>query len=64
MINVKETTPGNFDITCEVSGRPLNRVNEYGMYCDAEVCQCDIENKRVGNDLMGLIDSFIEGCPK
>jgi len=49
-IKVEETSAGNFNITCEVSGRPLVRTNEFGMFCDAANCQCEQESMSFDKD--------------
>ncbi len=49
-IKVEETSTGNFNITCEVSGRPLVRTNEFGMFCDAAVCQCEQQSMSFDKD--------------
>lgn len=49
-IKVDETSAGNFNITCEVSGRPLVRANEFGMFCDAKICQCENESMSFDKD--------------
>jgi hypothetical protein len=58
MIKVKETAPGCIDISCEVSGRPLTRTTQDGMFCDAKECQCEIESKMVAQDLRAMIKMF------
>lgn len=59
MIRVTENSPGNINITCEHSQKPLTRVNEFGMFCDAGVCQCEVESKKIGNDFEELIKGFV-----
>ena len=49
-IKVEETSAGNINITCEISGRPLIRTNEFGMFCDAAVCQCEQESMSFDKD--------------
>lgn len=49
-IKVEETTPGNLNLTCEVSNRPLVRSTEFGMFCDAEVCQCEQQSMLFDKD--------------
>ena len=44
MIRVDEPTPGNINITCEISGMPLDQVNKDGMYCSAPDCECKVVN--------------------
>jgi len=38
---VNETTPGHFNISCNISGRPYTRSNKMGMFCDAADCACE-----------------------
>lgn len=59
MIRVDEPSPGNVWVSCEVSKRPFTRTNEFGMFCDAEVCQCEIESRKVSQDVIfDMIRSF------
>jgi hypothetical protein len=59
MICISENSPGDINLSCEVSGRPLTKSNEFGMFCDAEVCTCEIESNKVGAALKELIKDFI-----
>lgn len=59
MIRISEKVPGNIGLTCEDSGRPLTRANEYGMFCDAAVCNCEIESMKVGDNFKDLIKDFL-----
>lgn len=43
-IEIGETAPGRITLTCRESGRPLMRSNDYGMFCDAEVCTCEVKS--------------------
>lgn len=36
----------DLDLTCEVSGLERTRVNELGMFCNANPCVCEQESKR------------------
>jgi hypothetical protein len=49
-IKVEETSAGNINITCDVSGRPLVRTNQFGMFCDAANCQCEKESMAFDKD--------------
>jgi len=60
MIRVDEPTPGNINITCEISGMPLDQVNKDGMYCSAPECECKAKNEAA----RGEIESFIKGMDK
>ena len=50
-INVEEKAPGHITITCENSGLPLTRSNQYGMFCDAEICTCEVKSKELFEQL-------------
>jgi hypothetical protein len=50
-IKITESKLGHLEIGCEISGRPLTRTNEYGMFCDAEVCECEQKSKKIGEDV-------------
>jgi hypothetical protein len=56
MIKVTENKPGHINLSCETSGRPLTRTNEFGMFCDAEICQCEVESKKMS----GMLSAFIQ----
>lgn len=43
-IDISEDRPGHITLTCRESGRPLSRSNDYGMFCDAEVCTCEVKS--------------------
>jgi len=41
--SLKDDGQGNVTLSCDKSGRPLNRTDKLGMFCDAEPCTCEIE---------------------
>lgn len=43
-IEIGETKPGHITLACRESGRPLTRSNDYGMFCDSEVCTCEVKS--------------------
>lgn len=50
-IEVGETKPGHITLTCQESGKPLTRSNHYGMFCDADVCTCEVKSKALFEQL-------------
>ena len=46
-IKVTETKPGHITLTCKESGRPLVRSNHLGMFCDAEICTCEVKSREM-----------------
>lgn len=50
-INIVETKPGHISLSCQDSGRPLTRSNDYGMFCDAEVCACEVRSMEMSQRL-------------
>lgn len=54
-IKVTESKPGELGITCELSGRPITRSNEFGMFCDSDVCQCEQESMKVASSFRDMI---------
>lgn len=46
-------------ITCTVSGKPLVRSNEFGMFCDEKNCVCEKESKKHTLNIMDVIKGNI-----
>jgi hypothetical protein len=53
-IETKETSPGEWQIVCKISGKQIDRSNKNGMYCED---MCD-EKKDIAAGLIieGMID--------
>ena len=58
--NVTETKPGQVNIACNISGRPFDRVNADGMYCDAKDCVCKRESAKVTKQMKEMLGSFLK----
>lgn len=59
-----ETSPGHITITCNHSGQPLVRTNDYGTFCDASPCACEEQSKTIaaamGDFFPGVFDDDSE----
>lgn len=55
-IKISENRPGELGIICELSGRPITRSNEFGMFCDATVCQCEQQSHGCGQQMQQMRD--------
>ena len=60
-IRIDDDGRGNIGLACEVSGLPLSRVTQDGMFCDGTPCKCEGESarsiaqvKRLMRELMSL----------
>lgn len=51
------------EITCEKSGMPIVRTNEDGMFCDADVCECEIESQKLRMTFENFMADMMEGLP-
>ena len=52
----KEVTPGNIEVRCEISGKPITISNKYGMFCE-DKCGM-IEAKAATMMLDGFLKMF------
>jgi hypothetical protein len=55
-MKVFETSPGRVNLACDISGRPLTRTNQYGMFCDDSNCECERKSVSMFSDLGNFID--------
>lgn len=69
-IDIGEDRPGHITLTCRESGRPLSLSNDYGMFCDAEVCTCEVKSMEMsarlgigprGEGAMAAIERMLGG---
>lgn len=63
MCEVNQKTTGtqkrfHLTLTCNQSGKPINKSNEWGMFCED---MCDLENCKKGTE---QLKSFISGFNK
>lgn len=58
-INAVEVSPGNVEVSCENSGLPITRTNEYGIFCDADNCVCEKDSMKASASLDKLIDDVM-----
>lgn len=56
IIITKETSPGDIQITCKLSGKPISVTNKAGMFCE-DLCQIK-ESEEALDDLIKLLDIF------
>lgn len=62
-VEARESTPGNIEFTCRQKGNTITRSNSLGMFCDAEVCECEqkaqeYEKSAEYSMLKTLVDMF------
>ena len=50
-MKVIETSPGKFNLACEISGRPHVRTNQFGMFCDDPNCECEKKSMALFGDI-------------
>lgn len=55
-IITKQKAPGEWDITCAISGKPIEISNENGMYCE-DMCGED-NDKKAGEELKDMLSSL------
>jgi hypothetical protein len=60
-ITTVDNGDGNIGIRCEVSGLPLTRANDLGMFCDAQPCACEEGSKAVFPVLKEICDLLCGG---
>lgn len=44
MAKVTETSPGNYEIDCDMCGKPITEANKYGMFCE-DLCGLEESEK-------------------
>ena len=54
-MKVIETSPGKFNLACEISGRPHVRTNQFGMFCDDPNCECEKKSMAMFSDMGNFI---------
>lgn len=59
-MKVIEISPGQFELGCEISGRPHSRTNQFGMFCDDPNCECEKKSMAV----MGNLNNFVNAAAK
>lgn len=58
MIEVNEPKPGHVGLTCKISGKPITRTNQYGMFCSDPECQCEKESMNQYAGLKSILEQF------
>lgn len=56
-MKVLETSPGHFELACEISGRPHVRTNQFGMFCDDPNCECERKSMEVMGNMAGFVNT-------
>jgi hypothetical protein len=59
-MKVIEISPGQFELGCEISGRPHARTNQFGMFCDDPNCECE----RKSMAAMPALGNFVNAAAK
>lgn len=54
-MGAKEISPGVIEVTCDDYDEQITRANEFGMFCDAEICHCEIASKAVAPQINNMI---------
>ena len=54
---ITEDNIGEYTIICKFSGKPLTRVNDYGMFCDVNPCRCEEKSKQISKFFEDILDS-------
>lgn len=55
--NINDNDEIEYNLICEISGKPISQSNEYGMFCD-DLCEYE-ENVVAGEKINNLINHFI-----
>jgi len=66
-MKIKQTKIGknqmDLEITCEISGLPIDRTNDNGMFCSAKDCKCEIESQKAMMKMQDFMADLMENFP-
>lgn len=57
---ITEVAPGHIVITCDHSKLPIERTNQYGMFCNADDCLCEKQSKEIAKAMGGFFPGHLD----